>query len=146
MAVRFAHTNVRVKDPIASVSFYRLLGLNVVGSLVMSEQYYLLYLAAEDDDQTTVELTINGTGSPDYDRAPGSGHFALAVGNLDDCVARLKEGGFEPNPLPFHPGDRADLRVAFVADPDGHKIELVEGTFPTPQDPLPPTLLAALRQ
>ena len=44
MAVRFAHTNVRVKDPVASVSFYRLLGLNLVGSLVMSEQYYLLYL------------------------------------------------------------------------------------------------------
>jgi lactoylglutathione lyase len=146
MTVRFAHTNVRVKDPVASINFYRLLGLNIVGSLVMSEHYYLLYLAAEDDAQTPIELTINETGGPEYDRSPGSGHFALAVGNLDDCVTRLKEGGVSPLPLPFHPGDRADIRVAFVTDPDGHKIELVEGTFPTPQDPLPPKLRAALRK
>lgn len=145
MAIRFAHTNVRVKDPVASVRFYRLLGLDVVGSLVMSDQYYLLYLAADGDDQTTVELTINEAGGPDYDRSPGTGHFALAIGDLDACVARLIEAGFEPNPMPFNPGDRSDLRVAFIADPDGHKIELVEGDFPTPRDPLPTAVAAALQ-
>jgi lactoylglutathione lyase len=36
----------------------------------------------------------------------------------------------------YHPGDREDLPlIAFVADPDGYRIELIEGEFTTPQDP-----------
>ena len=140
--MRFAHTNIRVKDPAASLSFYRALGFDLVGCLTMSEQYYLLYLGTKDDDQTTIELTVNETGGTDYDRSPGSGHFALAVGDLDMLLQSLARSGIAPEQQPFHPGDRPDLRICFVADPDGHRIELVEGTFPTPQDDLP----AAVRE
>lgn len=144
MAVRLAHANLRVKDPAASVRFYRALGLYVQGALVISDQYYLLYLAADRDDQTTLELTINETGGPDYDRSPGSGHFAIAVGDLDARVTLLRQNGIDPDQEPFHPGDRPDLRVCFVTDPDGHKIEVIEGTFPTPRDALPPAVAALL--
>lgn len=137
MALRIAHVNLRIKDVEASLMFYQALGLQVVGSLVISEQYYLLYLAAPGDDQTTIELTINETAGADYDRSPGSGHYALAVGDLDACVSCLSKGGYETDMAPFHPADRQDLRVCFVTDPDGHKIELIEGNFPTPQDALP---------
>ncbi|HUA24872.1 MAG TPA: VOC family protein [Steroidobacteraceae bacterium] len=140
MSLRFAHTNIRVKDPAASLRFYRVLGMELVGCLVMSERYYLLYLGTRDDDQTTIELTVNETGGKDYDRSPGSGHFALAVGDLDACVAALDAASFKTEQAPFNPNGRADLRVCFVADPDGHRIELIDGRFPTPDDDLPATI------
>jgi lactoylglutathione lyase len=142
MSLRFAHTNIRVKDPAASLRFYRALGMELVGCLTLSEQYYLLYVGTKDDDQTTIELTVNETGGPNYDRSPGSGHFALAVGDLDACIAALLAASFKTD-QPLHPGGRADLRVCFVSDPDGHRIELIEGRFPTPGDE-PPAAIRAL--
>ena len=144
MALRIAHANVRVTNPAASLPFYRALGLHLAGSLVMSESYYLLYLAAPGDDQTTIELTVNETGGPDYSRDPGSGHFALAVGDLDSCVEGLRAAGYQTEQAPFHPNEREDVRICFVKDPDGHAIELIEGSFPTPQDPLPAEVQRAL--
>jgi lactoylglutathione lyase len=142
MALRFAHTNIRVKDPEASLRFYRALGMELVGCLTLSEQYYLLYVGTKDDDQTTIELTVNETGGPNYDRSPGSGHFALAVGDLDACIAGLHAASFKTE-QPLNPGGRTDLRVCFVSDPDGHRIELIEGQFPTPADE-PPAAIRAL--
>lgn len=144
MALRFAHVNVRVKDPAAALRFYRALGLDLVGTLVVSDKYYLLYLAAPGDDQTTIELTINETGGSDYSRSPGSGHFALSVGPLDACVERLRAAGYETEQAPFHPGERQDLRICFIKDPDGHAIELIEGDFPVPQDAPPPAIQSVL--
>jgi lactoylglutathione lyase len=60
----------------------------------------------------------------------------MAVEDLDALLGRLSEIGVEPEKPPYHPGGRDDLpRIAFVADPDGYRIELIEGSgFATPQD------------
>ena len=54
----------------------------------------------------------------------------------DATLAAVAALGVEPEKPPYHPGGRADLpRIAFVADPDGYRIELIDGgTFATPQD------------
>ena len=54
------------------------------------------------------------------------------------ALARLEPLGVQPEKPPYHPGDREDLPlIAFVADPDGYRIEPIEGAFSTPQDPAP---------
>lgn len=52
-------------------------------------------------------------------------------------LADLEPLRVHPEKPPYHPGDRDDLpMIAFVADPDGYRIELIDGgEFRTPQDP-----------
>jgi lactoylglutathione lyase len=138
LPTRLAHANVQVSDPVASLAFYGALGLKLVGCLRL-DPVVLLYVAAPDDpDGPTIELAVNPELSS---RTPGSGHLALAVGDLDAVVAGLAEKGIVPEREPFHPGGRDDLRVCFVVDPDGVRVELIEGIFPMPSDPVPDELV-----
>ena len=52
-------------------------------------------------------------------------------------IAALAEQGIEPEKPPYAPGGRGEVgRICFVADPDGYRVELIDGgRFPTPQDP-----------
>jgi lactoylglutathione lyase len=133
MAPRIAHANLQVSDVQASLTFYRRLGLELVGCLRLNP-VVLYYVAAPEDPNLTFELADNpGLES----RSPGSGHIALAVGDLDALLGELAEGGIDPEKPPFHPAKGKDLRICFVQDPDGHRVELIEGEFPTPQDDVP---------
>jgi catechol 2,3-dioxygenase-like lactoylglutathione lyase family enzyme len=62
---------------------------------------------------------------------------ALAVGDLSEMVARLADAGIEPEARPYNPGGREELTVCFVRDPDGVRVELIDGDFPLPNDSLP---------
>jgi lactoylglutathione lyase len=131
--MRFVHTNIRVRDADASLAFYRALGFEVRGRLQF-EGAYNLYLGLPGDGDT-LELTVNeGRGDP-YELGDGYGHVALAVEDLDGLLRRLAEHGIEPERPPYHPGDRPELRICFVQDPDGYRVELIDGDFATPQDP-----------
>jgi lactoylglutathione lyase len=73
-----------------------------------------------------LELTYNH-GVTDYDHGTGYNHIALAVADLDGTLADLAESGIEPEKPPYRPGGRTTgSRIAFVRDPDGYRIELVE--------------------
>lgn len=134
MAPRIVHANLQVSDAQASLTFYRRLGLELVGCLRM-DPVVLYYVASPEDPDLTFELADNpGLES----RSPGSGHVALAVGDLDAMLARLLVYDIEPEKPPFRPVDGRDLRICFVQDPDGHRVELIEGDFSTPKDD-PPT-------
>jgi catechol 2,3-dioxygenase-like lactoylglutathione lyase family enzyme len=63
------------------------------------------------------------------------GHIALSVEDLDGLSARLAEQGIEPEKPPYHPGGRGEFRICFLQDPDGYRIELIDGEFETPEDP-----------
>lgn len=126
--MRVHHANIQVADAQASLAFYESLGLERLGCLRL-DPLVLHYVGAGDG--AVLELADN----PDLaERSPGSGHVALAVGDLDALLARID---VEPESPPFHPGDREDIRVCFVRDPDGTRVELIEGDFPLPQDPAP---------
>ncbi len=128
------HTCVRVRDPEASVRFYRALGYEPRGRLNFASAYNVyLGLPGEGD---TLELTVNrGQGEP-YDLGTGYNHIAVTVDDLVAVLADLEGVGVSPEKPPYRPGDRADLPlIAFVADPDGYLIELIDGgEFVTPQD------------
>jgi lactoylglutathione lyase len=135
MANAFVHTCVRVLDPEASVRFYRALGFEPRGRLNFKTAYNV-YLGLPGGGDV-LELTVNRDQTEAYDLGTGYNHMAVTVDSIEDVLRDLAELGVEPEKPPYHPGDREDLPlIAFVADPDGYRIELIDGgRFDTPQDP-----------
>ena len=135
MPTRLVHTCLRVRDPDASIAFYRALGFEERGRLNF-ESAYNVYLGLPGDGDT-LELTVNVGRDEPYDLGDGYNHVAMTVEDIDAALARLEEIGVAPEKPPYRPGGRDELpRIAFVADPDGYRVELIDGgEFPTPQDP-----------
>jgi len=132
--MQFVHTNMRVRDIDASLRFYEALGFERRGRLSF-ETAYNVYLGLPGDGDT-LELTVNEGQDASYDLGDGYGHIALAVEDLDGLLAKLAEEAIEPEKPPYHPGGREEYTICFVQDPDGYRIELIDGpTWPTPQDP-----------
>ena len=135
MSLRFVHTCVRVRDPEASVRFYRALGFEERGRLNFSSAYNLYMGLPGGGD--TLEFTVNVGQEEPYDLGTGYNHVAVTVEDIDAVLATMAGLGVEPEKPPYRPGGRDDLpRIAFIADPDGYRIELIDGgRFQTPQDP-----------
>jgi lactoylglutathione lyase len=135
MARRYVHTCVRVLDPDASLRFYGTLGFEKRGRLNF-ETAYNIYLGLPGDGDV-LELTVNRGRTEPYDLGTGYNHIALTVQDIDAALSDLAAIGVEPEKPAYHPGGNESLpRIAFVADPDGYRVELIDkGAFPTPQDP-----------
>jgi lactoylglutathione lyase len=129
------HTCLRVRDPEASVAFYRVLGFEERGRLNFQTAYNVYLGLPGDGDR--LELTVNVGREAPYDLGDAFNHIAVTVDDIDATLAAFAEIGVEPEKPPYHPGDRDDLpRIAFVADPDGYRVELIDGgRFDTPRDP-----------
>jgi lactoylglutathione lyase len=101
---------------------------------------YTLYLALPGD-ACYVELTVNEAADATWPRDMGSAHFAISVEDLDAVIARLEAEGIRPIIGPLHPADRPDVRVCFLQDPSGFKVELIDGgEFVPPRELLPTSL------
>ena len=131
--MKFVHVNVRVRDIAASLEFYEALGFERRGRLQFDGAYNI-YLGLPGDGDT-LELTVNEGREEPYELGSGYGHLALSVEDLDGLLARLAEQGIAPEKPPYAPGGREEFRICFVQDPDGYRIELIDGPFATPQDP-----------
>jgi lactoylglutathione lyase len=133
--VHLHHANIRASDPNASIAFYRALGFEVVGAMRMPG-LYTVYLGAPEG-QAVIELSVKEEPDESWSTAPGSGHIAISVADLDAELTRLAALGIEPESPAFHPGGRTEAWVAFVRDPDDNRVELVNGEFAPPHDELP---------
>jgi lactoylglutathione lyase len=132
-ARQLVHTNYRVRDIDASLRFYEALGFERRGKLDFGEAYNIYMGLPGDGD--TLELTVNVGRDEPYDLGGGYGHIAVTVDDLDETLSKLSEQGIQPERPPYHPGGREEYRICFVADPDGYRVELIDGgSFPTPQD------------
>lgn len=123
--MKFLHVMIRVKNIENSLKFYQdLFELNLVNEMRLDD--CSLYFLADEDGQTQIELTHNDT-TPEggYEVGAGFGHFAFEVDSLDEFTKKMQNLGYEylyePFILPNH-----DLKVAFLKDPDGYEIELIE--------------------
>ncbi|HEX4733517.1 MAG TPA: VOC family protein [Thermoleophilaceae bacterium] len=134
MGTSLVHTCLRVRDRDASVAFYRVLGFEERGRLNF-ETAYNVYLGLPGNGDK-LELTVNAGRDEAYDLGDGFNHIAVTVDDVDATLAAFAELGVEPEKPPYNPGGRDDLpRIAFVADPDGYRVELIDGgRFETPQD------------
>jgi len=134
MAIALVHTCVRVRDVDASIRFYRALGFEERGRLNFDSAYNVYMGLPGDGDR--LELTVNVGREETYDLGDGYNHVAVTVEDIEAVLADLAELGVEPEKPPYHPGGREELPlIAFVADPDGYRVEIIGGgRFDTPQD------------
>ena len=144
------HTMLRVKDPAVALAFYSgVLGMQVLRKLDFPEMSFSLYFLARMDEATAVpadpgdrtvwtfrqhgllELTHNWGTEADADfryhdgnaQPQGFGHICFSVPDLEDAVR-----WFDENEVPFvKRPDQGKMRdVAFIRDPDGYWIEIVQ--------------------
>jgi lactoylglutathione lyase len=126
------YTMIRVTDLDRSISFYRDgLGMSELRRETFPDARFTLVFMGYvgQPDGVTIELTCNWDAS-EYTHGTGFGHIALAVSDLYGACARLANFGATilraPGPMqqaPQETGRREE--IAFVADPDGYRIELI---------------------
>ena len=123
--MRFLHSMIRVKDIDAALKFYTELlnmKINKKKRLEDCELYFL------DDEEGTcqIELTYNDdTPSEGYVNGNAFGHFAFSVKSLDEFTKKMNKLGYEYLYEPFDLNGKG-TKIAFVKDPDGNEIELIE--------------------
>ncbi len=125
---RFLHTMIRVRDLDASIDFYtRHLGMKVLRRKDYPEGKFTLVFVGygAEQDHTVIELTHNWDQDKPYDLGDAFGHLAIAVPDIYAvCDAMEKEGVSIPRkPGPMKHGTTV---IAFIEDPDGYKVELIE--------------------
>ena len=135
MTATFVHVCIRVRDEAASLRFYAALGFEQRGRLQFAGAHNV-YLGLPGGDDV-LELTVNDGRAEPYELGTGYGHLALSVDDLDATLQLLAAAGIEPERQPYAPGGRTEYRICFLTDPDGYRVELIDGHFPTPQDPVP---------
>ncbi len=125
---RFLHTMIRVKDLEKSLDFYtRLMGMKVLRNKDYPTGEFTLAFVGYDEEEngTVVELTHNWGQEDNYDLGNGFGHLAIGVPDIyGTCEILEKEG--VPIPRPPGPMKHGGRCIAFIEDPDGYKIELIE--------------------
>jgi lactoylglutathione lyase len=122
------HTMIRVKDLDKSIDFYtRHLGMRELRRKdYPSGEFTLAFVGYGDEtDSTVIELTHNWGQKEPYDLGSGFGHLAIGVPDIHGTCARLAEAGVKI-PRPPGPMKHGGSVIAFVEDPDGYKIELIE--------------------
>lgn len=143
MTAEFHHANIRVASAASSIEFYELLGLEVQGCMQMPG-LFTVYLGAADRGGL-LELSARSDGQ-EWDRSVGSGHIAITVDDLRQSYNRLVARRIEFEGAPELAGGREEALVCFTRDPDGNRVELVQGPFvPLPNDPLPEIVRPAAR-
>ena len=125
--MRILHTMLRVGNLERSVKFYtEVLGMKLLRTTDRPEQKYsLAFVGYDSEDKTAViELTYN-YGVDKYDLGSGYGHIALEMPDVAKaCVAVKAKGGTVTREA--GPVKGGTTVIAFVADPDGYKIEFIE--------------------
>jgi lactoylglutathione lyase len=129
--MRFLHTMLRVGNLQRSIDFYtQVLGMTLLRTSENPEyQYSLAFLGFDggNPDQAELELTYNW-GVEQYDHGNAYGHIALGVPDAYAACEKIKAAGGnvtrEPGPV-----KGGTTVIAFVTDPDGYKIELIQRDF-----------------
>ena len=129
---RLLHTMLRVSDLDQSLNFYcDILGMRVLRREDYPEGRFTLVFVGygPEENHTVVELTHNWDHQ-EYEHGNRFGHLALGVANVEQACDALWNRGVNilrpAGPMKFTSDGGARDRIAFIADPDGYQIELVE--------------------
>ena len=126
MAKRILHTMLRVGDLDRSINFYtNVLGMKLLRKSENEEfEYTLAFVGyAEESESAVIELTYNW-GTSEYDLGDGYGHIAISADDIYAACEEIRQAGGkiirEPGPV-----KGGTVEIAFVKDPDGYSIELI---------------------
>lgn len=125
--MRILHTMLRVGNLQRSIDFYtRVLGMTLLRTTDRPEQKYTLAFVGygPESEQAALELTYN-YGVDRYELGTAFGHVAIGVENVYAACERIRAAGGQitREPGPVKGGTTV---IAFVTDPDGYKIELIQ--------------------
>ena len=126
--MKMLHTMLRVKDLEASLRFYtEQLGMRLLRRNDFPAGRFTLAFVGYGDESahSVLELTYNW-GRDDYALGDAFGHVAIGVDDIHAVCERLRAQGV---PITREPGPmkHGSTVIAFVEDPNGYKIELIEG-------------------
>ena len=131
--MRILHTMLRVGDLDRSISFYTdVMGMQLLRKSDNEQyRYTLAFVGYQPEKEGAVlELTYNWDES-EYDLGTGYGHIAIEVDDAaDTCDAIRNAGGTVTREA--GPVKGGSTIIAFVQDPDGYKIELIQKKQPIP--------------
>lgn len=125
--MRLLHTMLRVGDLQRSVDFYtKVLGMSLLRTSENTEYKYTLAFVGygPESEEAVLELTYNW-GVDSYELGNAYGHIALSVDNAAEACERIRNHGGNVT-REAGPVKGGSTVIAFVEDPDGYKIELIE--------------------
>ncbi|MFZ9406704.1 MAG: lactoylglutathione lyase [Burkholderiaceae bacterium] len=128
--MRLLHTMLRVGDMQRSIDFYtRVLGMNLLRTTDRPDQKYSLAFVGfgSNPDHAEIELTYN-YGVSSYEMGGAFGHLAIAVEDAAATCERVKAAGGTVT-REAGPVKGGTTVIAFLQDPDGYKIELIQRSF-----------------
>ena len=123
--MKFLHAMIRVKDIEKSMDFYtKVLNMKFDHKKRLDDCW--LYFLTDEENTCQLELTYNDeTPVNGYENGNCFGHFAFSVESLEDFGKKLYDAGYEYLYEPFDLNGKG-TKIAFVKDPDGNEIELIE--------------------
>ena len=125
---RLLHTMIRVIDLDKSIDFYtRLLGMKLLRKVDNAIGRFTLAFVGykREEDASVIELTYNWDQKTAYEHGNAFGHLAIAVPNAYTTCDNLEKEGIYIS-RPAGPMKGSERVIAFIEDPDGYKIELVQ--------------------
>jgi lactoylglutathione lyase len=125
--MRILHTMLRVGELQRSIDFYtKVMGMNLIRTTDRPDQKYSLAFVGygSESEHAVLELTFN-YGVTQYDLGAGYGHIAIEVADAAAACQKIKNQGGQVT-REAGPVKGGSTVIAFVTDPDGYKIELIE--------------------
>jgi lactoylglutathione lyase len=125
--MRLLHTMLRVGDLQRSIDFYtKVLGMKLLRTSENTEYKYTLAFVGygNNPDHAELELTYNW-GTDKYEMGTAYGHIAISTENIYQTCDQVRAAGgnITREPGPVKGGTTV---IAFITDPDGYKVELIE--------------------
>ena len=117
------HTCYRIGEIDRSVAFYEALGFEERSRMPIREEAINVFMGLPGDSDR-LELTYN-FGVDTYEVGTGYGHVAITVDDMDGTLAALSEQGIDPERPKYQVREGGSF-IAFVRDPDGYRVELIE--------------------
>jgi len=118
------HPAFRVTELAASLAFYSALGYEQIGRVDLGDGMTLTMLKFPAEEVVTLELAHRPADDPVV-IGSGFSHLAVQVDDLDATIAGVTKAGLSPGPVE-RPGGLDGPQTAWLIDPDGYRIELVQ--------------------
>ncbi|MDO3386880.1 lactoylglutathione lyase [Gilvimarinus sp. SDUM040013] len=125
---RLLHVMLRVNNMDLSIDFYtRIFGMKVLRKKdYIDGRFTLAFLGYDEESKSTVVELTHNWDEQSYEKGNAFGHLAFAVKDIFTFFGNLKKDNVkftrEPSPMKFD----ASETIAFISDPDGYTIELIE--------------------
>ena len=124
--MKFVHVATRTKDLEAAIRFYEQLGMRCSRRRELTKGKATLAFMEPEAGNFAIELVYNWGKDDAYEGGERFGHFAFETDDIDAVLPMVEQSGGRVTRRPYVLEGGDGPRLAFVEDPDGNAIELIE--------------------